>query len=420
MNPPLGTRIRRAARLRVAFVSTASSYSRRDLLRAVAAVAAAIGVDPARAVRHAVAAQTDVPCAGGDALGELVGTLPLSRPDGIVQPLGIKLGGPGLDARLFTDLSRLEPNRLITPTELAYVRTECPPAVAAHTGPWQIRTSGLVAREGTITLPALTHRARPMGAHLFECSGNSNPANFGLMSVAEWTGVPLAEVVSGLRPSAAARGVLVSGVDPEARSVTSIPGASWVFPLDSLARLGAFLALGMNGGRLPPDHGDPVRLVVPGWYGCAWIKWVDQIRLVGSREPATVQMREFAERTHQTAVHALADDYAPPAIDTAAMPVRVEKRRGASGLEYGVVGIVWGGSHLVDRLSIRFSPSGPWSPFPLCPAPRNPAVWSVWTYRWKPAAAGVYDIALRVPDPSVPQRRLAMGYYARQVRVDEV
>ena len=54
-----------------------------------------------------------------------------------------------------------------------------------------------------------------MGAHLFECSGNNNPANFGLMSVAEWDGVPLTDVLSRLERDAGATAVLVSGVDPD-------------------------------------------------------------------------------------------------------------------------------------------------------------------------------------------------------------
>ena len=396
-----------------------SRPSRRDAVRAMAAAAGASLLDPGP-VLAGIIGQTAQSCGDPDALGQLVASLPLSRPGGLVQPFGVKIGGPGLDARANTDLSGLQADRLTTPTEQVYVRTECPSAVAARREPWTIKTSGLLARAGAVPLDDLSRTARAMGAHLLECSGNNNPANFGLMSVAEWDGVPLADVVSTLRPSPEATAVVVSGVDPDQPSRTSIPGASWVFPLASLDSLGAFLTVRMNGESLPLDHGRPVRLAVPGWYGCSWIKWVDEIRLVDASEPATSQMREFATRTHQTAVHELARDYAPPAIQTAAMPVRVEKRLGAAGLEYRVVGIVWGGARAVDRLAIRFSDGDPWKAFDICPVPGSPAIWSLWTYRWKPAAPGQYTIALRVPDATVPQRRLESGYYVRQVTIDEV
>ncbi len=116
----------------------------------------------------------------------------------------------------------------------------------------------------------------------------------------------------------------------------------------------------MNGQPLTPDHGAPVRLVVPGWYGCAWIKWVNEIRWVTDDEPATSQMREFAGRTHQEGQPALARDYRRRrAIDTAAMPMRVEQRRVDGATEYRVVGIVWGGTAPVDRLVIALRPARP-------------------------------------------------------------
>jgi DMSO/TMAO reductase YedYZ molybdopterin-dependent catalytic subunit len=389
-------------------------------MRLIAATGGAALLDPGPALARIIAARSTQPCVDERALGRLIAILPLSRPDGLVQPFGVKIGRPGLDARLNTDLSGLQPDRLVTPTGHVYVRTECPPTVVARRGPWAIKTSGLLARAGSVPSDDLERGARAMGPHLIECSGNNNPANFGLMSVAEWDGVPLSEVVATLRPRANATGVLVSGVDPDQPSMSSIAGASWVFPLASLERLGAFLAVRMNGDPLPLDHGRPVRLAVPGWYGCAWIKWVDEIRLVDASEPATSQMREFAARTHQTAVHDLASAYSPPVIQTAATAVRVEKRLGADGLEYRVVGIVWGGARAVDRLAIRLGDGDAWKPFDLCPAPRSSAIWSLWTYRWKPAAPGVYSIALRVPDAAVPQRRLESGFYVRQVRIDEV
>jgi DMSO/TMAO reductase YedYZ molybdopterin-dependent catalytic subunit len=392
--------------------------SRRHVLGTLAAAGALAVIDPGPLLSRLAAAQA---CADPAAAGTLIGTLPLFAPGAPVQPFGVKFGGRGLDARLVTDLSLLQPDRLITPTALAYVRTECPPAVSAHRGEWTIRASGLVARRTTLTLGELMRGARPMGAHLFECAGNNNPANFGLMSVAEWDGVPLADLIARLRPSPDATGVLVSGVDHDAqRSADSIAGASWMFPLASLERLGAFLAVRMNGAPLPPDHGAPVRLVVPQWYGCTWIKWVHAITLVGPDAPATSQMREFAGRTHQTARHELASGYTPPDIHTAATPIRVELRRGPAGIIYRIVGIVWGGTKAVDRLAIRFGADDAWKTFAICPRPATPAIWSLWEYTWQPTQAGLYRIALQVPDTSVPQRRLGSGYYVRAVQVVDV
>ncbi len=414
--------------------------TRRQVLGTLAAASAATLIDPGKVLARLAA---DVPCTASAPAGELLGTLPLFRDRSQVQAFGVKSGGAGLDAWLVTDLSILEPGKLITPNELAYIRTEIPPSAAAHTGPWTIEISGLLAKDGTLNLDAIAKQSKSMGPHLFECSGNGNPSNFGLMSVAEWDGIPLTGLVSGLKPTKDATAVLVSGFDHIGQvSQRSIVGASWVFPLASLDQLGAFLALRMNGEPVPADHGKPVRLVVPGWYGCTWIKWVNEIRLVGPDEPATTQMVEFANRTHQAEPFKLAKDYTPADIQTAATPVRVEKRRTATGIEYRIVGIVWGGSKTVDRLAIRIqaphlraprsggqaSPkpqaaadmSTGFTPFSVCPAPKTHAMWSLWEYRWKPTAPGTYDIALKVADPAVPQRRLESGYYMRQVTVNEV
>ena len=389
--------------------------SRRQMLGTLAAAGASTLIDPGAVLTRLAASQ---PCAAAGDPGTLLGTLPLFRSVAQEQPFGVKIGGRGLDARLVTDLSILEPDRVITSNSLAFIRTEIPPAAASRK-PWTITTSGIIAAQRTLSLDDLTRLARNMGPHLFECSGNNNPANFGLMSVCEWDGVLLSDVIRRAGPTATA--ALVGGMDHDGqRSADSIGGASWVFPLASLDRLGAFLAVRMNGEALPPDHGAPVRLVVPGWYACTWIKWVNEIRLTATDEPATTQMKEFAGRTHQTGRPDFARDYTPADIQTAAAPVRVEKRRDQNGIYYRIVGIIWGGEKPVDRLAIRFRRDGAWTAFPVCPAPATTKTWSLWEHRWTPAAAGVYDISLAVPDRSIPQRRLDIGYYMRQVRIDEM
>ena len=284
------------------------------------------------------------------------------------MPLDTPLGA-GLDGRLYTDLSRLTTDSLVISNERFFIRTRHPDRLKPSV-PWVIQTSGLVKHPGNLRLDNLMSRVRPMGTHVLECSGNGGGAYFGLLSACSWSGIPMSEVVALLGALPAASRVLVAGFDDHSQlSRGSIAGASWIFTFEQLTRAGAFLATQMNGVPLPLDHGAPVRLFVPGWYGCACIKWVNEIRLVGEDEPATSQMQEFAARTHQKGVPVLARDYRPASPDQAAMPVRVEKWRLArgGGLLYRVVGISWGGHQTTDRLTLRFNASEPFVPVEVCP-----------------------------------------------------
>jgi DMSO/TMAO reductase YedYZ molybdopterin-dependent catalytic subunit len=361
------------------------------------------------------------PCDDG-AGGELLRVLPLYGPGAADVPLGAMVGAPGLDARQFTDLSGLSAATLVTPSDQVFVRTSAPPGLDHDPRGWSVTVRPALGAEGVaLSAAALADDARPMGVHVMECAGNANPQNFGLMSAVAWDGVPLARLLDRVPRPPGTAGVLVSGVDHEQQgSRQSLPGASWVLPLDAVDRLAPFLAVRMNGQPLTADHGAPVRLVVPGWYGCAWIKWVNELRWVGADEPSTTQMLEFAFRTHQDDIPELARAYGDPAIDTAAMPIRVEQRRLAGRIEYRVVGVVWGGTQAVDRLVIRFGSRDRGTAFPICPAPSSPHSWSLWSYRWRPEEPGYYDITLRAADPQVRTRRLDLSFYIRRVRIDEI
>ena len=205
----------------------------------------------------------------------------------------------GLDGRLFTDLSKLGPTNLVTPSEAFYIRTRYPDLLVPES-PWRISVLGLPGSPVDLFLDDLLPMAVDQGQQLMECSGNTRSASFGLLSSAEWAGIRLLDAIDKFEIPAGATRLLVSGFDQYSQpSERSTPGASWIFSFDELERSGAFLATELNGAPLPADHGAPVRLVVPGWYGCTCIKWVNELRFVGEDEPATSQMREFASRTHQ-------------------------------------------------------------------------------------------------------------------------
>jgi DMSO/TMAO reductase YedYZ molybdopterin-dependent catalytic subunit len=362
-------------------------------------------------------------CADPFAGGTRIADVPFTNED---VNVGLdKAFGVGLTGRLYTDLKKLEADRLVTENERYYIRTRYPDRLDPAQ-PWKIAVSGLVKSPRDLVLSDLTARkGAPVGPFVMECSGNGKFAAFGMLSAARWSGVPLADILALVEPTAAAKRVLVGGFDTYSQTETGIstPGASWIFSFDDLVSAGALLALEMNGAPLPNDHGFPVRLIVPNWYGCTCIKWVDTLTLVGDDEPATSQMKEFAVRTHQTGVPTLAREYRPATMDQAAMPVRVEKWRvgsGSGGVVYRVVGVMWGGYQVTDKLGIRFAATEPWTRVDVCPKQTTNATWTLWSHAWRPTQTGSHAIELAIDDEAVPTRRLDMGFYVRTVDIDEV
>jgi DMSO/TMAO reductase YedYZ molybdopterin-dependent catalytic subunit len=327
--------------------------------------------------------------------------------------------GTELDGRLYTDLSDLRAENPVVANEHFYVRTRAS-KLLDNTKPWAIQLSGLLRKPFAIPVQDLERMSSPTGLHLMECAGNTRNARFGMISAASWTGATLADILERAMAKPQANRVLISGFDSyTTKSANSIPGASWVFTTEELRKAGAFLATEMNGSPLTRDHGSPVRLVVPGWYGCTCIKWVDEITLTDDSATATSQMQEYAARTMQNGVPQLAREYQPATMEQAAMPIRIEKWAADEKISYRVVGIVWGGSVPVKKLQIRFNPEEEYVDVGDFQQTGNDP-WSFWTHAWAPKQLGTYMIRLRVADPAVPARRLEAGYYMRTVEIVEI
>ena len=343
-----------------------------------------------------------------------------------------KTVGFGLGRRRALDLSTLSREALLIPQDRFFIRTGSPDRLRPTTA-WKVRVHGLVETPLEMEVEDLKREAGAQGAHLLECAGNSRAAHFGLMSAARWSGVPLERLLSRVRLLARATRVLVSGFDEHSTAdPQSRPGASWIFGLDQILESGAFLATGMNGVPLSLDHGYPLRLVVPGWYGCTAIKWVNEIAFVDDDAPATDHMREYAGRTHQDPVGPrddflvrtgrrpegprLARDFQPATLDPAALPVRVEKLSGAGGkISYRIVGILWGG-RTSPALGIRLDPDRSFAPVEDVGSDAG-SPWTLWSHTFQPRAPGRYRIELAVRDPAVRTRRLDMGFYAREIEI---
>lgn len=333
-----------------------------------------------------------------------------------VAPAG-ELIGSELDGRLFTDLSRVSAGRLATATREFYIRSAASRLLPDRAG-WKIEIDGPGAPGRAIGIDGLRAAAKPMGMHLMECAGNVAMTRFGLMSVADWAGVPLMDLLDEAKPKAGAGLVEVTGFDQYAEpSRTSIPGASWIFPIEQLKH--AFLAAEMNGQPLNADHGAPVRLMVPGWYGCACIKWVNRISFVDEGAEASLQMKEYAVRTLQEGRPELVRDFQPAIVEAAALPVRVEKWIVGGKVRYRVVGIAWGGSRPIEKLQIRFNPGEEFRPVAGFRQLKTDP-WTVWNCDWVPGAPGGYHIRLAIAAPQMRARRLDMGLYDRTVHISEI
>jgi sulfite oxidase len=194
----------------------------------------------------------------------------------------------------------------VTATDAFYVRGHGP-VPELESASWRLRVGGLVERELSLSLETLREafRERTVTATL-QCAGNRRaglvairdipgeaPWGPGATGTATWTGVALADVLSLARPSPDASDVGCEGADacPEAKPAQRFGGS---IPLDKASRPEVLLAWAMNGDSLPPVHGAPLRLVVPGYIGARSVKWLERVEL--RSEPWTGYFQHVAYR----------------------------------------------------------------------------------------------------------------------------
>ncbi|OBI41716.1 hypothetical protein A5707_06915 [Mycobacterium kyorinense] len=178
----------------------------------------------------------------------------------------------------------------ITPTDHFYVRNHFPiPAVDATD--WRLTVGGHVRRRRTYSLEELLARRPHTRVVTLECAGNNRSAldrqqpdlqwGLGAAGTAAWTGVRLVDILDEAGLAADACEVVFRGADyghVDGRTETTFFERS--LALADIADSAALLAYEMNGAPLPRHHGYPLRLVVPGWYGMASVKWLTDIEVI--------------------------------------------------------------------------------------------------------------------------------------------
>jgi len=194
----------------------------------------------------------------------------------------------------------------ITPIGLHYLLIHFDiPKVDAET--WQLDVGGLVEKPLALTLADVKARPPRTMPVTLECAGNgralmeprplSQPWLEGAVGTAEWTGTPLAPLLEEAGLAAEAKEIVFSGLDRGLQGDVE-HAYERSLPVAEAQRDRILLAYEINGQPLPPQHGFPLRLIVPGWYGMTHVKWLSSITAVA--EPFTGWQQEVAYHVRQS------------------------------------------------------------------------------------------------------------------------
>ncbi len=293
----------------------------------------------------------------------------------------------------------------LTPPGLHYVLThfDIPFLDAAH---WHLRIGGAVQRALELSLRALLRAPSISAPVTLECAGNgrsllkprpvSQPWRLEGVGTAEWTGVPLAYLLTQAGVHDDAVEVVFTGADAGIQGGVAQHFARSL-PIREALRPDVILAYRMNNTELPPQHGYPLRLVVPGWYGMASVKWLTSITVV--TKPFEGFQQSVAYRYQRDADDAgtpvsrirVRSLMAPPGV-----PDFFTRRRVLPPGPVMLQGRAWSGEGPVELVEVGID--GKWAPAHL-EHPAAPFAWCAWTMPWV-ADPGEHELSCRATDGS--------------------
>jgi DMSO/TMAO reductase YedYZ molybdopterin-dependent catalytic subunit len=297
----------------------------------------------------------------------------------------------------------------LTPTELFYVRSHFP-APKLDPASYRLRIDGAVRNPLSLSYQQLRDMPSQTRVATLECAGNSRVFlvpqvagaqwELGAVGNAEWTGVPLADLLerAGLEEDACE--IVLEGADRGTPTEEPVPPGPISYarslPRDKAIQREVLIAYRMNGRDLPLDHGSPVRAVVPGHYGMASVKWLTHIQAV--REP----FRGY----WQTSDYGYWDylDGKPVRRPLGEMKLKSQIARPrvyetlAPGQVYTVYGAAWAGETEVARIAVSTDGGQTWAEAEFLDPVRRHA-WRRWKFEWlTPNRPGRYTLLARAED----------------------
>lgn len=306
----------------------------------------------------------------------------------------------------------------VTPLGLHYLLTHYDiPEVDA--GTWRLSVDGLVERPLSFSLDELRARPPVDVPVTMECAGNgrarlephvvSQPWLYEAVGTARWLGASLAALLEECGAADDATDVLFTGLD---RGVEGGEEQSYArsLPLAEAQRDDVVLAYEVNSVPLPPQHGFPLRLVVPGWYGMTSVKWLQRITLVDAPFAGYQMSHSYRLRQHEDEdgvpldrmlVRAL---MAPPGIPEFLTRTRLVEA-GACVLH----GRAWSGAGEVTGVDVSTDGGETWSEAELAPATLGRWAWRAWRFVWD-AEPGEFELCCRARDASGDEQPLEASW----------
>lgn len=293
----------------------------------------------------------------------------------------------------------------VTPVGMHYLLSHFDiPDVRAET--WQLTVDGLVANPTALSLDEIVNRPAVTQTITMECAGNgrallepryvSQPWFNEAVGTAKWTGTPLRGILTEVGVDAETVEIIFTGLDQGVED-DEVHDYQRSLTVEDAMREEVLLAYAMNGETLQPQHGYPVRLVVPGWYGMGNVKWLSRIEAVATAfkghymEKAYRYTQADGGRGEPVTLMKVRALMVPPGI-----PDWKTRQRLVKAGPVKLVGRAWAGRSRVVRVEVSVDAGRTWLPADL-EKQTSAHAWQAWSFRWQ-AQAGRYLLCVRATD----------------------
>ena len=269
---------------------------------------------------------------------------------------------------------------------------------------WKVEFTGHLRKPTTLTLAELQKRPAKTITATLECGGNgSNPGFSGACGNIRWTGTPLGPLLKELGLMKRSEEIVFYGSDEKVEKIREKDypqNFARSLTLGHALREEVLLAWAHNGEPLLEAHGFPLRLIVPGWFGIAWVKWLKRVDVLDRRFMGKWMAREYVTLRGEERADGATNWRETQVCNLCVKSVtaRVVKQPGGT---LRVSGAAWSDGTPLRSVEVRID-DGPWQPATLAKKPAKgwdtKFTWSHWHFDWRGAMPGDHTIVSRAVD----------------------